>query len=58
MNAVPHPHYLGDINVALIFTIMYLTSGRTIFYHKTIADHNVVSTIAGVLEELQDESHG
>ena len=25
MNTVPHPHYLGDTSVALIFTIMYLT---------------------------------
>ena len=55
MSAVPHLHCLGGISIALVITFTCLTSGRTYSANKTFADHNVVSTNAGVLVELQEE---
>ena len=56
MSAVPHQHYLVDISVALVITTIYLTKWQdNMLPTRLLQGHNLVSTIAGVLEELQEE---
>ena len=56
MSVVPHPHYLVDISVVLVITIMYLIKWHdNMLPTRLLQGHNLVSTIAGVLEKLQEE---
>ena len=56
MSAVPHPHYLVDTSVTLVITIMYLTKWQdNMLPTRLLQGHNLVSTIAGVVEKLQEE---
>ena len=56
MSAVPHPHYLVDTSVTRVITLMYLSKWQNnMLPTRLLQGHNLVSTIAGVLEELQEE---
>ena len=58
MCAVPHQHYLADISVALVITIMYLSNWQgNMLPTILLQDHSLVSTIAGVPGRLQEENH-
>ena len=49
MSAVPHQHYLVDINVALVITIMYLIKWQdNMLPTRLLQGHNLVSTIEAV----------
>ena len=51
MSAVPHPHYLGDISVALVITVMYLNKWQDhILPARLLQDHNVLSTLQTFLK--------
>ena len=56
MSAVPHQHNLGDINVALVITIMFLIRWQdNMLPTRLLQSHNLVSTIAatGAFEKFQ-----
>ena len=56
MSAVPHPHYLVNTSVTLVITIMYLNKWQdNMLPTRLLQGHNLVSTIAGVLEKPQEE---
>ena len=58
MSAVPHQHNLGDINVALVITIMFLIRWQdNMLPTRLLQSHNLVSTIAatGAFEKFQEE---
>ena len=57
MSAVPHPHYLVDISVALVITIMYLTKWQdNMLPTRLFQGHNLMNTIAGVPGRPQEEN--
>ncbi len=58
MSAVPHQHNLGDINVALVITIMFLIRWQdNMLPTRLLQSHNLVGTIAatGAFEKFQEE---
>ena len=55
MSVVPHPHYLVNTSVTLVITIMYLNEWQDkLLPTRLLQSHNLVSTIAGVLERPQE----
>ena len=51
MSAVPHPHCLGDISVALVITVMYVNKWQDhILPARLLQDHNVLSTLQTFLK--------
>ena len=51
MGAVPHPHCLGDISVALVITVMYVNKWQDhILPARLLQDHNVLSTLQTFLK--------